>query len=239
MTSSILVVEDEEHLAEGIRVNFEAEGWSVDVAGDGEQALALWRSGSYDLIVLDVMLPKLDGHSVCRAIREKGDRVPVLFLTAKNTSEDRIQGLELGADDYLGKPFHLKELLLRVRGILKRQAWYDAPSERGDELNIGGSTVNLSTYELTDPEGRVTVLRQKEVILLKLLREREGEVITREEILDYVWGYDVFPSTRTVDNLVVQLRKLLEPHPHDPIYLHTVRGVGYRFTSTGRGESQG
>lgn len=233
MTAKILIVEDEEHLAEGIRLNFEAEGWRSGIARDGEEALDLWRRDSYDLIVLDVMLPKLDGLSVCRTIREAGDRVPVLFLTARNTSEDRIQGLELGADDYLGKPFHLKELLLRVRGMLERQSRYDSPSAKGDELPIGGSTVNLSTYELTDTEGRVTVLRQKEVVLLKLLSEREGEVITRDEILDYVWGYDVFPSTRTVDNLIVQLRKLLEPHPHEPIYLHTIRGVGYRFVAAG------
>lgn len=230
MTSSILVVEDEEHLAEGIRVNFEAEGWSVDVAGDGEQALALWRSGSYDLIVLDVMLPKLDGHSVCRAIREKGDRVPVLFLTAKNTSEDRIQGLELGADDYLTKPFSPRELVLRVDAILRRAQGDGQPTPSGGRvLRAGDLKVDLSALRVTldDTELQLT---PTEFRLLKTLMERRGRTQSRRQLLEEAWNVDAEVAdriqTRTVDMHVRRLRAKLGSVGD---WIETVRGFGYRF----------
>lgn len=236
MSSRILVVEDEAHLAEGIRVNLEAEGYEVEVAGDGLQGLIRFQAGGIDLIVLDVMLPHKDGFTVCQEIRASGSKVPILFLTAKNTADDRIYGLEIGGDDYLGKPFHLKELLLRIKGMVERQQWYVETPSQGDHIAVGDHQVDFRSYEVTDPGGEREFLPQKEVMLLKILVERVGEVVSRDEILDYVWGYDVFPSTRTVDNFIVRLRKRFEPDPAQPRYFHTVRGVGYRYTPEGADE---
>lgn len=230
MSARILVVEDELHLAEGIRANLEAEGYAVEVVGDGEAALGRWREGGIDLIVLDVMLPLRDGFSVCEEIRRGGGKVPVLFLTAKNTEDDRVRGLEAGGDDYLGKPFNLRELLLRVQGMVRRQAWYGVLPPTGDTLRIGGKTVDFRSYLVEDETGERELLAQKEIMILKVLAERAGEVVSREEILDRVWGYDVFPSTRTVDNFIVRLRRRFESDPAEPRHFHTVRGVGYRFT---------
>lgn len=233
MSARVLVVEDELRLAEGIAENLEAEGYDVEMVHDGESALTRFRDGGIDLIVLDVMLPKRDGFSVCETIRREGGKVPILFLTAKNSTDDRIRGLEAGGDDYLGKPFNLRELLLRVHGMLRRQDWYVAPPSEGDTVIIGDYTVDFATYEVSDGLGRVEPLAQKEVMILKLLVERGGQVVSRDEILDHVWGYDVFPSTRTVDNFIVRLRKRLEPDPAEPKFIHTIRGVGYRFTPEG------
>jgi two-component system alkaline phosphatase synthesis response regulator PhoP len=239
VSARVLVVEDELHLAEGIRANLEAEGYAVEVVGDGEAALERWRDGEIDLIVLDVMLPLRDGFSVCEEIRRGGGRVPILFLTAKNTEDDRVRGLEAGGDDYLGKPFNLRELLLRVRGMVRRQAWYGALPPTGDTLRIGEKTVDFRSYLVEDEAGERVLLAQKEIMILKVLAERAGEVVSREEILDRVWGYDVFPSTRTVDNFIVRLRRRFESDPAEPRYFHTVRGVGYRFTPAGPDQTDG
>lgn len=233
MSPRILLVEDERRLAEGISDNLLAEGYEVEVVHDGDAAVLRWQAGGLDLIVLDVMLPKRDGFAVCAAIRAGGGRLPILFLTAKNAADDRVRGLEVGGDDYLGKPFHLKELLLRVQAMLRRQQWYAAPvvsGASGDILVLAGHTVDFRSYEVTDPDGRVEVLAQKEVMILKVLMEHAGDVVSRDDILNQVWGYDVYPSTRTVDNFIVRLRKRFEPDPAMPRYFHTVRGVGYRFT---------
>jgi two-component system, OmpR family, alkaline phosphatase synthesis response regulator PhoP len=227
MKKRILVVEDEAHIADGIRVNLELEGYEVAIAADGPAALT--RHRDFDLIVLDVMLPGLDGLSVCKQIREKGNRVPILFLTARDTDSDRIAGLEAGGDDYLTKPFNLKELLLRIRGMLRRQDWYDSERTVSDVLSFGDSEVNFKTYRGKGPAGPVE-LTQKEIMLLRLLAEHEGEVITRDRILDQVWGYDVYPTTRTVDNFILRLRKYFEPDPALPVHFHTYRGAGYKFT---------
>lgn len=227
MKKRILVVEDESHIADGIRVNLELEGYEVAIAADGPTALT--RHRDFDLIVLDVMLPGLDGLSVCKQIREKGNRVPILFLTARDADSDRIAGLEAGGDDYLTKPFNLKELLLRIRGMLRRQEWYDSERTVSDVLRFGDSEVNFKTYRGKGPGGPVE-LTQKEIMLLRLLAEHEGEVITRDRILDQVWGYDVYPTTRTVDNFILRLRKYFEPDPAVPVHFHTYRGAGYKFT---------
>ncbi|WP_428100955.1 response regulator transcription factor [Candidatus Rariloculus sp.] len=223
----ILVVDDEEHLADGIRENLKAEGYATEVAYDGSWGLDAIRSGSFDLIVLDVMMPKMDGIEVCAMLRAEGWRTPVLFLTVKNAPEDRIRGLEAGGDDYLGKPFHLKELLLRVEAILRRSHWYNDTSAA---LDFGGNSVNFRTYQARAWDGTEHTLTHKEAMILKALFEREGRIVTREEILDRVWGYEVFPSTRTVDNFIVRLRRRFERNPELPVHFHTVRGVGYRFT---------
>jgi two-component system alkaline phosphatase synthesis response regulator PhoP len=208
------------------------EGYAVEIAGDGESALQRWRSGGIDLMLLDVMLPKRDGFSVCKAIRDEGGRLPILFLTAKTSDDDRVYGLELGGDDYLGKPFNLRELLLRVRGMLRRQGLYGQARE---PTRIGTVTVDFGKGEVIDPDGERSSLAEKEALILRLLVERAGDVVSRDEILERAWGYEVSPSTRAVEHMVVRLRKLIEPDPEHPRYLQTVRGLGYRLFPQGEG----
>lgn len=223
----ILVVDDEAHLADGIRENLEAEGYATEVAYDGQQGLQAVLDGNFDLLVLDVMMPKMDGVELCARLRAEGRQTPVLFLTVKNAPEDRVRGFEAGGDDYLGKPFHLKELLLRVEAILRRSRWYDTTSAA---LEFGGNSVDFRTWQARAWDGTEHALTHKEALILKALSEREGGVVTREEVLDRVWGYEVFPSTRTIDNFIVRLRRRFERNPELPVHFHTVRGVGYRFT---------
>lgn len=223
----ILVVDDEENLAEGIRENLEAEGYAVDVVGDGDRAVAAIRDGGLDLVVLDVMMPGRDGFSVCEAVRAEGIRVPILFLTAKGGVDDRIRGLAAGGDDYLPKPFHLQELLLRVAAILRR---LDERSEPAESVAFGGNEVDFRTYRGKDATGERHELTSKEALILKFLAEREGEVVSREAILNRVWGHEQFPTTRTIDNFIVRLRRRFERDPERPRHFHTVRGAGYRFT---------
>ena len=228
-SARLMLVEDEAHLAEVVSDNLEHEGWSVTVVGDGAQALAAIRADAPDLVLLDVMLPGLDGFSVCDALRKEGNGVPILFLTAKNSRDDRVRGLELGGDDYLAKPFDLQELILRVRAILRRTEWVESASPAGDELRLGEARVDFRTDRIERGE-RSFELSPKETLILRCLAERPGEVVSRAEIVDRVWGYDAFPTLRTVDNFIVRLRRLLEPDPKSPRYIHTVRGSGYRLT---------
>lgn len=223
----ILVVDDEEHLAAGIRENLQAEGYDTEIAHDGEQGLIKIRAGSFDLILLDVMMPKLDGLKVCEEIRADGLQTPVLFLTVKGDAADRIRGLEAGGDDYLAKPFHLKELLLRVAAILRRSDWYNRSTAR---LSFGGNEIDFHTYHARAWDGSEHALTHKEAMIMKVLAEQLGAIVPREEILDKVWGHEVFPSTRTIDNFIVRLRRRFERNPEAPEHFHTVRGVGYRFT---------
>ncbi len=223
----ILVVDDEEHLAAGIRENLQAEGYDADVAYNGEQGLAKVRAGAFDLILLDVMMPKLDGLQVCEEIRAAGMQTPVLFLTVKGEPADRIRGLEAGGDDYLAKPFHLKELLLRVTAILRRTDWYN---QSAGSLSFGDNEIDFRTYHARAWDGSEHALTHKEAMIMKVLAEQLGAIVPREDILDKVWGYEVFPSTRTIDNFIVRLRRRFERNPEAPEHFHTVRGVGYRFT---------
>jgi two-component system alkaline phosphatase synthesis response regulator PhoP len=223
----ILVVEDEEHLAAGISENLEAEGYATEVAHDGEEGLVKIRAGTYDLVLLDVMMPKLDGLEVCAAMRRDGLTTPVMFLTVKSDPADRIRGLEAGGDDYLAKPFHLKELLLRVAAILRRSDWYN---QSEDTLTFMDNEIDFKTYQARAWDGSEHALTHKEAMILKMLSENAGTIVPREDILDRVWGYEVFPSTRTIDNFIVRLRKRFERNPEAPLHFHTVRGVGYRFT---------
>ncbi|MSR62228.1 MAG: response regulator transcription factor [Planctomycetes bacterium] len=229
MPERLLLVEDEAHLAEVIADNLEVEGYTVEVVGDGERALERVRAAEPALVLLDVMLPGIDGFTVCERLRAEGKEVPILFLTARNASDDRVRGLEAGGDDYLGKPFDLRELLLRVRAILKRAQWFGAPSSAGERLVLGGAVVDFKRFTTT-LAGRETRLSSKETMILRYLSERAGEVVSRADILDKVWGYDAFPTERTIDNFIVRLRRMLEPDPAQPRYLHTIRGVGYRLT---------
>ena len=202
----------------------------IDVAFDGVQALERIRGGDYDLVVLDVMMPELDGLAVCQTLRAEGNEVPILFLTARGRVEDRITGLQAGGDDYLAKPFALRELLLRVGAIVRRRGWYRAAQSRASRLEFGGNQVDFGSYRAASWDGETHHLTHKEAMILKALSERAGEVVSREDILEQVWGYDVYPSTRTIDNFLVRLRKRFERDPEAPRHLHTVRGVGYRFT---------
>ena len=224
----ILVVDDEAHLAAGIRENLVAEGYGVEVAHNGAEGLRAAHGASFDLIVLDVAMPERDGLEMCRCLRREGIETPVLFLTVRGAPEDRVVGLEAGGDDYLVKPFHLKELLLRIVAILRRTKWYN---ETTAKLRFGGNEIDFRTYRAYAWDGSEHALTHKEAMILKVLAERPGNVVGREDILDQVWGYEVFPSTRTIDNFIVRLRRRFERNPDAPAHLHTIRGVGYRFTS--------
>jgi two-component system alkaline phosphatase synthesis response regulator PhoP len=233
-TRRILVVEDDPHLAAGVVENLRAEGYEVDSATDGRRALEWLAANSCGLVLLDVMLPELDGFTVCRALRERGDNTPVLFLTARGDPIDRVRGLEAGGDDYLAKPFHLRELLLRIRAILRRWDWYQSASAAdGAVLRFGGNEVDFRAFRGRSWNGGAQELTEKEAMILKVLAERPGEIVSREDLLERVWGYDVFPSTRTVDNFILRLRKRFERDPANPRHFLTVWGVGYRFMSEG------
>jgi two-component system, OmpR family, alkaline phosphatase synthesis response regulator PhoP len=225
----ILVVEDDTHLAFGITENIRAEGFTVHAVADGRAALSWLATQTCSLVILDVMLPFVDGLTVCRSMRERGDTTPVLFLTARGDPQDRVEGLEAGGDDYLAKPFHLKELLLRVRAIIRRRDWYRDAAGSGAVLSFGGNEVDFRAFRARSWNGEEQELSEKEAMILKVLAEHNGEIVSREDLLEKVWGYDVFPSTRTVDNFILKLRKRFERDPAAPRHFITVWGVGYRF----------
>ncbi len=227
----LLIVEDDEHLARGLCRNLELEGFVASSVGSGEEGLAALESGTAppDLLVLDIMLPGIDGLEVCRRLRAAGDTLPILFLTARGSDADRVLGLRLGADDYLTKPFIIEELVLRVRGILRRAAWSRTPSQTGPVVDIGECRVDLSTMRATTMGGEVS-LTEREVMLVRFFAESDGRVLTRGELLETVWGYTFDTATRTLDTFVHRLRKHFENDPKHPRHFHTVRGVGYRFT---------
>ena len=234
---SILIIEDETPIADILADNLQDEGYTTLHAADGSSGLRCWQTEKPNLVILDVMLPHLSGYEVCRTMRERGDTTPVLFLSAKGQADDRVQGLRAGGDDYLPKPFHLPEFLLRVENMLRRQTWgYIAP-QNDATLRFGGHKVDFRTWTATLSGGKEEPLSERELKIFKLLSKRRGEVVSRDDILDNVWGDDAFPSSRTVDNFIVRLRRLFEPDPAAPRYFHTVWGVGYRFTPEGNTES--
>jgi two-component system alkaline phosphatase synthesis response regulator PhoP len=232
---TVLVVEDDAHLAAGVVQNLRLEGFTVHHVADGRAALDWLRRERCELVVLDVMLPYIDGLTVCRTIRSEGNNTPVLFLTARGDPQDRIHGLEAGGDDYLAKPFHLHEFLLRVRAILRRWEWYQnaSASPATAVLKFGGNEVDFRAFRARSFNGVTQELTEKEAMILKVLAEKPGEIVSREDLLERVWGYDVFPSTRTVDNFILRLRKRFERDPAQPKHFLTVWGVGYRFLIEG------
>jgi DNA-binding response OmpR family regulator len=228
----ILIVEDESHLAEGLRFNLEAEGYVVEIAEDGpagERALNE-ASEPFDLVILDVMLPGMSGFELAQRIRAAGNFVPILILTAKDAAQDLIRGIEDGADDYLTKPFHLDELLARVRGLLRRRRWdgVDAQSDSMRSFKIGAATVHFDRFELETPNG-VVELTVREMGLLRALIDREGETVSRGDLLQDVWGLRADTKTRVVDSFIVRLRRYVEPDPAHPGHIVSVRGHGYRL----------
>ena len=228
--TSILLVEDEENLHEALKLNLELEGFDVTSAFDGASALNAVQGEYFDLIILDVMLPEMDGIHVTETIRISNNEVPILILSAKNSSADRVLGLKKGADDYLTKPFNLEELLLRVNKLINKNKKLQDKSSVGDLYSFGGNTVDFKAQEATRYNGEKIPLSKKETMLLKLLIENKNEVVAREKILQAVWGYNVYPTTRTIDNFILNFRKYFEQDSRNPKYFHSVRGVGYKYS---------
>ena len=228
--ASILLVEDEENLHDALKLNLELEGYEVTSAFDGASALRFVEGAYFDLIVLDIMLPELDGISVIESIRINNNEVPILILSAKNSSADRVLGLKKGADDYLTKPFNLEELLLRVNKLIDKNKKLQDKSTVGNSYSFGDNLIDFKAQEASTKSGQKIQLSKKETMLLKLLIENKNEVVPREKILQAVWGYNVYPTTRTIDNFILSFRKYFEEDSRNPKYFHSVRGVGYKYS---------
>ena len=224
----VLVVEDEQDLAELLKLNLEIEGYKVALAPHGAIAIQKLKSESFDLVIMDIMMPKMDGFTAIQHVRLTNNDIPIMILSASNQSQDRIKGLKSGADDYLSKPFELEELLLRVDKLIRRTQ-KDTTRLTLTEYSFGTNKVDFSSYAAVGVQGEFK-LTKKESQLLKLLIEKKNEVVTREEILKTVWGYTVFPSTRTIDNFILAFRKYFEVDPKNPSYFLSLRGVGYKFS---------
>jgi DNA-binding response OmpR family regulator len=225
MKQKILVVEDEPNMIRGLKDNLEFEGYEVTTAETGTAGLSHMLKSSFDLVLLDIMLPEMSGFDVCKKAREAGQEVPIIFLTAKSEEIDKVVGLELGSDDYITKPFSVRELLARIKAVLRRKG----PAGRDgahDEIQIGRLRVNFSTYSAEDRGGLVK-MSHKEFAVLKYLVDNKNTIISRNDLLEKVWGYDETPTTRTVDNFIVKLRHKIEKDPNDPKIILTVHGTGY------------
>lgn len=228
--ASILVVEDEESIREAIKLNLEIEGYEVTTVDNGAAVLKAVKNEYFDLIILDIMLPEMDGITVCENIRVQHNDVPILFLSARNSGADRIEGLRKGGDDYMTKPFNLEELLLRVDKLIIKNKKLKDRNTAPEVYAFGKCRIDFSAQTGKDKDGKSIELSKKEIALLKLLIEHKNEVVSREHILQVVWGYNVYPTTRTIDNFVLNFRKYFEKDSRNPKHFHSVRGVGYKFT---------
>lgn len=245
----ILVIEDEVHIADGIRLNLSIQGYQVKIAIDGLDGLDQWRSWKPDLIILDIMLPMIDGFSILKTIRQEDEKIPVLILSARGDTKDKVKGLRYGVDDYLSKPFDLEEFLLRVDRLIKKKTWYedekkDDPLEynlkatqnlkvthkmfEGDSYDFGDNHIDFVTFKARCAAGEI-ILTDQEIVLLKLFIANKGKPMTREMLLTVAWGYSKDTSTRTVDNFMVRFRKYFEKEPKKPVYFISRRSVGYVF----------
>lgn len=226
MKQKVILVEDEQSIAEAIILNLELESYDVIHFENGRNAInKIQTLANADLVILDVMLPEVNGIDICKELRAISN-VPVLFLSAKGTSTDKIEGLKSGGTDYLSKPFDLEELLLRVKILVGRNN-----TTFVQKVTIGDQKIDFKTYIVSDKNGNpVTELSKREIALLQLFINKQGEVISRDEILDKIWGTDQFPTARTIDNFILTFRKLFEDNPKEPVYFHSIRGVGYKFT---------
>lgn len=227
---SILLVEDEENLHDALRLNLELENYLVTSAYDGNQALKAIGDEYFDLVILDVMLPGMDGINVAETIRVRQNPVPILILSARNSSADRVLGLKKGADDYLNKPFNLEELLLRVQKLIDKNERLQERNTVSDRYIFGKNVIDFNAQEAFNKKNERFRLSKKETMLLKLLIENKNQVVKREKILQSVWGYTVYPNTRTIDNLILNFRKYFEEDSRNPRHFHSVRGVGYKYT---------
>ncbi len=228
--ASVLVAEDEESLREALKLNLELEGYEVTTVDNGPAVVKTVKNEYFDLIVLDIMLPDMDGITVCETIRMQHNDVPILFLSARNSSADRVEGLKKGGDDYLTKPFNLEELLLRVDKLVTKNKRLKEPQTMGDTYEFAGCKIDFAAHECIDKNKHTQELSKKEAALLKLLVEHEGEVVSRKQILQIVWGYNVYPTTRTIDNFILNFRKFFEKDSRNPKHFHSIRGIGYKFT---------
>ncbi len=222
----ILIVEDEQSLAQTIALNLQLEHYKTLLATNGQQALDLFKvnANSISLVLLDVMLPEINGFDLCKQFKKIEPSVPIIFLTAKNQISDKIEGLKLGADDYITKPFDLEELLLRVSNLIKR-----TQKETPSIFNFNNCSINFETYEIKDVQGAYSTLSKREIGLLKLLTENENKVISRDEIIEKLWDVNENASSRTIDNYILNFRKYFEANPKEPTHFHSIRGVGYKF----------
>jgi len=229
-THRILVIEDEAKLGKLIQMNLELEGYHVVLSDNGLKATQLIQEQAFDAIVSDIMLPGISGIQFCQNIRVKGFKTPLMFISAKSSSKERIEGLKAGAQDYLPKPFDLEELLLRVKNLIaQKEAALNAMTE-ASQYQFEGGTILFEAFEIIDRNGMNIKISKKEMMLLKLLTTKKGQAISREEIMDVVWGYDIFTSSRTIDNFITNFRKYFEKDSKNPQFFHSVRGIGYKFT---------
>ncbi len=229
---TILLVEDDPHLADGLLINLEAEGYQVVHVDNGSQVMNEFEKGNFDLILMDIMLPGVDGITLCKTIRTSGSKIPILFITARGETEQKVEGLLAGGDDYITKPFDVMELMARIQGIFRRQAWMATGGDIEESYEFDGRSINFKTFEAKGPGGTFELTR-KECMVMKYLIERTGEVVSRDQLLDAVWGYHIYPTNRTIDNFILKLRKIFENDPKNSQYIETIRGVGYRFTNPG------
>lgn len=233
MKSRILIAEDDANIRLGLIATLESEGYAVTAAADGAQALKLFPQGKYHLVILDVMMPQKSGYDVCRELRSRDPQLPILFLTAKGEEIDKVVGLKLGADDYMAKPFGVRELLARVEALLRRSRLSSLPTAPANELppvfQFGPAEVDRKKFEIRFPGRPIVALTARELKLLEVFAEHPDEVLTRDALLNAAWGVDYYGTTRTLDQHVVQLRKKVEPAPDQPTVILTMHGVGYRF----------
>ena len=225
----ILLAEDEQSLARGLEYNLSSEGYLVTLAKNGQEALKYLAEQKFDLVVLDIMLPFVDGFGIAEKIREDDIQMPILFLTARTGIQDRVKGLKIGADDYMTKPFHLEELLLKIKGMLLRKTWYKKASDKMPRYKFAKYTIDFNSLVCKGGDTDIQLTLQ-EAMLLKYLMENKGRVVSRNELLDKVWNINSDIETRTVDNFIARLRKYFEPNPDKPKYIKSIRGVGYLFT---------
>ena len=227
-SAKILLVEDEESLAKGLEYNLSEEGYQVDIAKDGKQAIEMFDKNNYDVVVLDIMLPYKNGFEVAEHIRDKNPQMPILMLTARTSVDDRVKGLEIGADDYITKPFHLKELLLRIEGMLRRKSWYVKSVSTNPFYHFGKNEINFENLRCKHGKHEFH-LTHFEAILMKYLIVNKGRIISRKELLENVWNLNPEVETRTVDIFISRLRKYFEDDPSNPVYIKSVRSSGYIF----------
>ncbi|MCF6246833.1 MAG: response regulator transcription factor [Desulfobacula sp.] len=233
----VLVIEDEAHIADGIRLNLSIQGYKVQISSDGIDGLEKWRSWGPDLIILDIMLPMIDGFSILKTIRKKDDKIPILILSARGDTKDKVKGLRYGVDDYLAKPFDLEEFLLRIERLLKKKMWYEKEDKEdkfqfsifnGKDYCFGDNYINFITSKAHCVAGEI-ILTEQEIVLLKLFIANRGKPLSRKELLSAGWGYSTDTSTRTVDNFIVRFRKYFEKKPKKPVHFISRRSVGYVF----------
>jgi two-component system alkaline phosphatase synthesis response regulator PhoP len=227
MPIKILVIEDEQALQETLKLNLELESYDVDTLSSGENALSHIKKTRPDLILLDIMIPVLSGMEIYKQLKASNITTPVIFLTAKNSVQDKIEGLKLGADDYITKPFDLEELLLRIHNVLKRN---QPQKQEAGTFKFDSCEINFSTFQVLGRDGKTEDLSKREMALLKLLVDNLNNVVSRDEILEKLWNKDENPSSRTIDNYILNFRKLFEANQKEPVHFLSIRGVGYKFT---------